>query len=85
MHPRILDERATAARKKLASAAERLAERLDIPALEPIDPRDTRDPAVFAMRELEVIAELMDRAARKLVPPSEPEIEAEPPAKKAKR
>ncbi len=87
MHPRALDERASAARKKLKSAAERLSERLDIGEIAEIDPRDRRDPAIFAMRELEVLADFLDKAARaSITPEAEPVAEptkAQPKPKKA--
>lgn len=90
MHPRALDERSTAARKKLESAAVRISERLGIDGLEAIEPRDTRDPAIYAMRQLEVTAGLMDRAARALAgagseqTPPAPNDEAPAPAKRSR-
>jgi len=89
MHPRALDERSAAARKKLESAATRISERLGIDGLEAIEPRDTRDPAIYAMRQLEVTASLMDRAARALAPKADTEQDTpapndEAPAKRSR-
>jgi len=68
MDPRALAERADAARRKLQSAAMRLSDRLGIDGLEEIAWQDARDPNVKAMRELEVIANLVDHAARAVAP-----------------
>lgn len=60
MHPRRLDERNTAARQRIATAASILAERFSIDPLAPVAPVDSRDPNVRAMRELENIAAVLD-------------------------
>lgn len=67
MHPSILDARNQGARQRISAAAAALADGLQVAPLDPLRPDEQRQPAVRQMRELETIADLLERIAAALV------------------
>ena len=67
MHPSILDARNQAARQRITAAAAALADGLQLAPLATLRPDERRQPPVRQMRELESLADLLERIAAALV------------------
>lgn len=61
MHPSNLAARNEDARRRISTAAAALADSLALPPLEALTSHELRQPPVRQMRELETIADLLDR------------------------
>ena len=66
MHPANLAARNDSARRRIRTAAAALADALDLPPIESLTAAEQRQPEVRQMRELETIADLLDRIAAAL-------------------
>lgn len=67
MHPRNINARNEAARRRITTAAAALGDALGVPPLGQVAEPERRDPAVAQMRELEYVADLLDSVAAALL------------------
>jgi len=69
MHPTNLAARNEDARRRISTAAAALADSLGLPPLDTLTSHELRQPPVRQMRELETIADLLDRITAALEVP----------------
>lgn len=66
MHTRNIAARTEAARRRITTAAAALADQLNLAPLGAVTPVEWRTPGVGPLRELEIVADLLDRVATAL-------------------